>query len=355
MILQRYIFRQIVLSFLFTFAIIMGVFLIVMCFQVFRSYSSLGTGIFLRILPLAACNAAAWAILLSTCPAVTLVYGRLSADNEIDAMRISGIATRRVVTPALFFSLFICAANYGVVNHLSPAANFARRMVLREFSTELLKAPPPGKQHFPIGRFVLSYLDASDGVLQLPYVTKYGADGKPEIEYTALSGRLVVSKDDNPQIVMAGPTAIQHDADGKVTLLSASNEVPVELPMDTIITSDPRGDNLDPWELWAAIQKETRPQRLSWLRTIFWSRFGQSLAPFVLVLIAVPFGILVRRGSRLAGLGAALPPLLVYLFLFFVFRGMGDNGRVSPVAAGFVPSAILLLLGSGLLWKVCRK
>ena len=71
--------------------------------------------------------------------------------------------------------------------------------------------------------------------------------------------------------------------------------------------------------------------------------------------MGVPIGIFVRKGSRLAGLGAAVPPLLVYFVAFLVFRGMGEQGTVSPLVAAWAPDAILAVAAAVLLWKACRK
>jgi len=354
MILQRYLFRELLFSFLFTFAVVLGVFLVGLSFQVFRAYSSIGLGTLMRIIPLAATGAASWAILLSVPPSVTLVYGRLSADNEIDAMRISGIATRRMVTPALIFALLVCAGAYGVIEVASPTANYAKRMLIREFSIELLKAPPPGKQHFPFGAFELSYLDCVDGVMQMPYLVQY-VNGQPQTEYTALSGRAIIEEGKPIRLMMNRWTAVNHEPSGRVTFASAENEYAVDLPLDDFFKAEKRPENLH-WRALLKLARETPPgRRRNWLFTVLYSRFAQSLAPFFLALVAVPIGILVRRGSRLAGLGAALPPLLIYMVAYFVFQGMGENGRMPPYAAAFAPDALLLLLGSGLLWGVCRK
>ncbi len=354
MILQRYLFREIVLSFLITFVCVMAVFLVGLYFQVFRAYSSIGMGMIIRIIPLATAGAAAWAILLAISPSVTLVYGRLSADNEIDAMRISGIATRRMVTPALAFGLFASAGAYGILEYAVPQANFARRVLIREFSIALLQSPPPGKQHFTFGSFALSYLDAANGVMQMPYLTKYEGT-RIETEYTALTAKAQIGEAGAVRLVMNKWTAMNHDASGRVTLASAENEFTIDLKLDDIITPDKRADNLRLHKMWEEIRNETHLRRRNAMLTSLYSRFGQSLAPFCLVVIAVPVGIMVRRGSRLAGFGAALPALLIYLVLYFLFRGMGDNGRVPAPVAAFAPDAILLAIGSGLLWRVCRK
>lgn len=354
MILQRYLLRQVVLSFFFTFAVVLAVFLVGVSFQVFRAYSSIGMGMIVRIIPLAAAGAAAWAILLAISPSVTLVYGRLSADNEIDAMRISGIATRRMVTPALLFGLLVSLGAYGILEYAVPQANYARRVLIREFSIALLQSPPPGKQHFSFGAFSFSYLDSAGGVMHLPYLTKY--DGmRIETEYTALTAKAQIGEGGKVRLVMNKWTAMNYDASGRVTLASAENEFTIDLNLDDSLTPDKRADNLSYSKMVEQIRNEPDPRKRNWMLTSLYSRFGQSLAPFCLVVIAVPVGIMVRRGSRLAGMGAALPPLLLYLVLFFLFRGMGDNGRVPAPVAAFAPDAILLAIGSGLLWRVCRR
>lgn len=367
MILQRYILRELVFTFLFAFAAVMGVFLIGMSFQVFRSYSSIGLGTLLRIIPLAATNGASWAILVSVPCAVTLVYGRLSADNEIDAMRISGIATRRMVAPAILFSVLVSFGMYAVLDLASPQANYAKRMLIREFSIELLKSPPPGKQYFRFDNFELSYLDCTGNVMQMPYIALY-VQTRLDTEYTAVTGRASIvdtpptpapnaEKSEGPTIQMTLEKwmAIQHDEKGRVTFASAENEYQVPLPLKDFMTSKPRPENLPSWELWKALRKLKPGHERNWLTTAYYSRFAQSLVPFFITLVSVPIGVFVRRGSRLAGLGAALPPLLIYIVAFFVFQGMGENGRIRPYVAAFAPDALLFLLGTVLLWRVCRK
>ena len=74
-----------------------------------------------------------------------------------------------------------------------------------------------------------------------------------------------------------------------------------------------------------------------------------------LVELPAEVGILVRRGSRLAGLGAALPPLLVYFVCYFVFQGLGDKNRISPLLAAYAPDLFLSVLAFFLLWGITRR
>ena len=353
MILQRYIFREVFFVFLFTLAAVMAVFLVGSTFQVFRAYSSIGLVTLLEIVPLIAAGTASWAIVISVPPAATLVYGRLSADNEIDAMRISGIPTRRMLVPGLFFSMFACMLSYSVVENAAPAANYAKRMLIRDFSIRLLKSPPPGVQHFPFGQFELTYLDCTEGVMRLPHLTQY-VNGRPVTVYHAESGRAIIEPGKPIRMAMNRWTSVTTDPEGRETLASAENEAQIDLKLDEFLDAGIRPEHLSGSELWAHIHRMPRGGKRTWMLSTYYSRFAQGLAPFSLVLVSIPIGIYVRKGSRLAGLGTALPPLLLYIVAFFIFQGMGENERIPPQVGAFAPDAILALLGATLAWRVCR-
>jgi lipopolysaccharide export system permease protein len=91
------------------------------------------------------------------------------------------------------------------------------------------------------------------------------------------------------------------------------------------------------------------------LLLILHMRYAQALAPLLLVLVAVPIGILVRKGSRLAGLGASLPPLMIYLVTFFIFQGLGEKGRVNPFVAAYAADTFLAVLAVILMIGVARR
>ncbi len=190
--------------------------------------------------------------------------------------------------------------------------------------------------------------------MQMPYLTKRQGE-RIETEYTALSARALAEEGGRVRLVMNKWTAVNHDASGRVTFASAENDVSIDLPLDEIFKPEKRSDNLSMANLWKEIKHETNERRKRSMLTAYYSRVAQSLAPLCLVLMAVPVGVVVRRGSRLAGLGAALPPLLLYMVTFLAFRGMGDSGGVPPQVAAFVPDALLLVIGGFLLWGMSRK
>jgi lipopolysaccharide export system permease protein len=63
--------------------------------------------------------------------AITLAFGRLSADYELIAMRASGVAPIRLVTPMLLAGLVVSAALVVINDRLVPASHLAFRRQLK--------------------------------------------------------------------------------------------------------------------------------------------------------------------------------------------------------------------------------
>lgn len=75
----------------------------------------------------------AWIIALAVPMAVLIAtlmsFGRLSEDNEITAMRTSGISFLTIIRPALMFGLIICLGLIYFNNFILPEMNFHARML----------------------------------------------------------------------------------------------------------------------------------------------------------------------------------------------------------------------------------
>ncbi|HZE99973.1 MAG TPA: LptF/LptG family permease [Planctomycetota bacterium] len=353
MILERYILRELLGSFVFAFLTVLLVCLVGTMFQIFRSFPGLGFSILMQALPLAIGSMAGWVILVAAATASTLVYARLAAENEITAMGACGIHTGRILSPAILFGLLLVVATYPLNEYVVPWTRHARRLVGRQSTIEALKFPPPGNQDFFVGSYRLRYTDYRDGRMINPTIAKL--KGSTVImDYYAPSG-LIVATDTSLKIVMTKPNYWLLKKNGQQENFSAGNDVTIDIPLDEYENAlrqqvDWTSDEL--WELYfQSRDKALRQRLLLFLHT----RYSASLAPLLLVLVAVPIGILVRKGSRLAGLGAALPPLLIYFVSYFVFQGLGDKNRVHPLVAAYAPDAFLGALSALLLGGVSRR
>ncbi len=353
MILQRYILRELIQAFLFTFAAIIAVCLVGTMFQVIRNFEGAGLVVILKVLPLALGYVAMWALLGAVTTATTLVYGRLAAENELNAMRTCGIHANRILAPAFLFGILICAGAWVLNEQVIPFARHARRLAFREATLEALRLPPPGQQEFRIGKIRLSYADYQNGRMERPSLMQFEGD-RVVMEYFAPSGS-IRSDGQKISLVMSKPRYRQISEKGVEQTFSAESDVSLPLELEDLSKAERRLEDRSKEELQEELAATGDPSRRASILTVLQTRYAASAAPLLLVLVAVPIGMLVKRGSRLAGLGAALPPLLVYFVSFFIFQGLGDKGRVHPVVAAWAPDAFLALLSALLLGGIYRK
>jgi lipopolysaccharide export system permease protein len=72
--------------------------------------------------------------------AVTIVYGRLAADNEIMAAKSAGINVLYLVAPAAMLGLFLSFTTLYLFNHVIPAANFQMKNAFAASVEEMVYA-----------------------------------------------------------------------------------------------------------------------------------------------------------------------------------------------------------------------
>ena len=359
MILQRYILRELIASFLFAFCAVLAVVLVGTIFQVVRAFPGLGLDLMAKTLPLTVGSIATWVILVGACTSSTLVYARLAAENEITAMRACGIHPWRIVSPAILVGLLLVGTAYPLNEIVVPNARHKKRLFFREATLYALQYPPAGNQDFKIGLMRITYMDFRDGRMVGPTVSRYGVskksqDHKLNMECFAPSGSIIV-QDNQLRIVMTRPYGWEMNDKGQKEQFSAGNDVTIDIPPEEIENVPRQLQDKPSGELWELYFKTDDQSLRDQILMILHTRYASSLAPLLLVLVAMPIGILVQRGSRLAGLGAALPPLLLYFVLYFVFQGLGDKSRISPLLAAYGPNLFLGTLASLLLWRVARR
>lgn len=353
MILQRYILRELIGSFVFAFCAVLAVCLVGTMFQVFRTFPGLDLEILLKALPLATGAMASWVILVASCVSCTLVYARLSAENEITAMRTCGIHTWKIISPAVLLGVLLVGMAYPLNEVVVPFTRHMRRATFREATVHALRNPPPGDNDFKIGPMRIKYNDYQEGRMIQPMISKWkGSD--LVMEFFAPSG-VIDASGDPIRIILTKPRGWQI-GDRKVKEeFSAENDFTVPIPLEDLENLNRQLQDEPSGTLWEKYYKSEDSALRKTIFLILHTRYASSIVPMLLVLTAVPIGILVRRGSRLAGLGAALPPLLIYFVSYFIFQGLGTRNRVPPLTAAYAPDLFLAAIAAMLLWGVFRR
>jgi LPS export ABC transporter permease LptG len=88
------------------------------------------------------------------------------------------------------------------------------------------------------------------------------------------------------------------------------------------------------------------------LRVAWHSKFSRAVAPFVMVLLGLPFAFLVGRKGSLYGIAVALLLAIGYWAVLSGFNALGLESLLEPVLAVWAPNVLFGLLGAYLLLYV---
>lgn len=342
-LLLRYVLRQYLTLFLASFALLLVGYLIIDVLERldwFARHQATGLAAlrFYRArIPLLASRIVPMALLLAT--ALTVSF--FSAHKELIAMRACGISATRALSSTLFVCAVVTPLYFALNEVVVPRTNAAADHVK---ATEIKKHPPQADRvrmaiWYSSGTQVLqaSELDATLGEAQGLSIYELGPDGLPLSRTDARRARHV----GNGVWELVDPLRIEISADGL-------REVPapsfVRLGEAQNATVDPA--HLSAWQLWHLIDEagtqgyDTTAYRVD-LQVKLATPFACLLLPLVALLFAIhgpPFPgpavtILVSVGL---GIG--------YVLLTGVAASLGYGRVLPPIAAGWTPPALLIIL-----------
>jgi lipopolysaccharide export system permease protein len=188
-LLNRYLLRQLAAPFIFALAAQTSLMLLS---QVAKKFGALvGKGlpwtvigeVFALSLPFIVAMTLPMAVLL----AVLYAFSHLAADNEITAMRASGISVYQVLKPVLFWGVCMAAFNFAFVDQVLPRTNARLRSLLIdigrkkptfELREQVINEVPPSQYFLRASR-----IDAATGRLRGITIYDVGGEASRRIIY----------------------------------------------------------------------------------------------------------------------------------------------------------------------------
>src|SRR5262245_4348896 len=295
--------------------------------------------------------------------AILLCFGRLSADNEITAMRSSGISIRSLVRPVLVFTCFTFLAALLNANYWQPRSNQLLKVMRNELALKSVRtAINPGVFEEGFSNWVL-----------------YIRDTTPDKSIWRGVFLADISKKDQPKITVARTGTLFNDIQQKKLQLHLSNgathsvsnrtqglydvaifqesDIPVASLNDSMPELQAQGRKIiemDSWELFkrwrdapgesVEAEKERREQLVELSK-----RVAVPFGVLIFSLVAVPLGVISKKGGKSYGFVVSLGIFLAYFLLLSLGEGFAKNGRLSPALGPWFGNAVFLALAMYLL------
>lgn len=296
--------------------------------------------------------------------------GRMSGDNEMVAMRSTGISTRLVVTPVVFFAFLATVVSAACSLWLNPLAIQHEYQLRNKIQTEEVTAqvqPRIFQEQFSDPNTVLYVNDVSSGVGPALWKGVFIGDTTPPADRKSPRG----GHPAGPGLTLAREAiAIPDQKHGRIQL-SMIDETTHESVIDEakgekgIHTLSPRVDMA--LEQAPPAEQKVRPTlemltpellrymhsqkkgSADWIdAALEWhSRLAMPIACMMLALVGIPLGTSSKRGGRSSGyVWAIFLCFCCYYLAFIALRNAARTSHsLSPAMASWLPNAIFGLAG----------
>ena len=296
--------------------------------------------------------------------AVLLVFGRLSADNEIIALRSNGVSFTRVFYPVLGVALLLVGVCFWINTEVAPKAQYAMLTSLYKIATSnptaMFQADEVVDQ-FPDRRI---YVGSRDGDLMKNLIV-FEIDEKeiPSKVVFAKIGSLTTDMEHNRLLLKVQDAHFEqrdHRLPDNVDLIRQGitmKEGVFPMSLQKLFDQKKRDKPLSAHtlqELFAELAKPDCSRRLAFEVEVS-KRFSLSLAALSFALIAVPLGITAHRKETSVGFALSLVIAFGYFFFIIVADTFRNNPHAYPVVLIWLPNLFFTGLGIWLFSRLARR
>ena len=365
-IVDRYILRQLVVNLVF--AIVVLSFVLVIG-NIFRKLLPLlvnhdlpveyVVGFVAYVLPFSLIFTIPWGLLT----AVLLVFGRLSADNELTALRANGLSIGRICLPLVGIALVCTAASLWLNVQVAPAAqeemrstvfNLATRNPMALFGSDQVIDQFPGRKIYvgkKNGNKLENILVFETNEVSMPMKVTHAREGSLEADLPNHRILMHLSDARYSQRDEVDPFDLSRMRDG-----ISVEEGTLPISLEDLYEKEKRRASRSMLSLEQLLDqlKNDDPKMRSSSRTEINKRFSFPIACLVFALVGVPLGITAHRRETSFGFAASLVVGVFYFLFIIIADTLRAKPSLHPEFLVWLPNLIFLGLGWWLFRRMSR-
>jgi len=357
-ILDRYIVRQFVVSFVFGLVAFLLIFVVIDMMEKLDDFidANADTRViveyYLAFLPEIIKLMTPVAVLL----AALFVVGRLSGQNELAAMKSSGISLYRLLAPFIIVATLVCGISIYLNGWIVPYANQKKFYIERTYLHRGGDVTVRYNIVFLEGRtriVSVNYYDTQSRTATRVSIQEFDSTDVTRLvrRYDAGQMRWIAADPSHPDRgnwVLLGGTVRDFAAAGQA--LTPFDRLPVgtlTLTPADIEKKQRTPDEMDYADLREFIQNQERAgQDVSRWLVEYHAKVAFPFASVIMVLFGVPFASSRPRTGAALGFGISVAITFTYLIFMKASQVFGYNGDLNPLLTAWL--ANLIFLGAGI-------
>ena len=351
-ILPLYVVKEFLLTLPLSFLVFSFIFFVGRLPQLVGVVIDGGGGVLFRLLIYVFTFSLPYSLPIAILTATLMVAGRFSGDNEFLAAAASGIRAWRpfilIFAVSFLFSLFLLY--FG--NNISPLAKYRFEdtiHTLAEKKPHLLFEERAFIKGFTGYRFFIEQVDGEK--LRGVYVWQLRGDKFPVIIF-ARRGRMTFDVG-GERIILLLFDGVKEEVvtvDLRDYRRSKFEEYQFSILLPQTIE---RGRRIGEMTL-RELRDEVRALKGRGIYILFAEineRAALAFTPLVFVLIGIPLGVFIKKGSRSVGFGLSILVVIAYYIMMMFFGALGRGGALPIVVAMWLPGGLLAAAGIFLIKK----
>ncbi|MCF7791245.1 MAG: LptF/LptG family permease [Victivallales bacterium] len=288
--------------------------------------------------------------------AVLLLFGRMSSNNEITAMRACGISIFQIITPVIlitFAMTVLCIYFQGTV---APTYYYRAKALLKNLATTHPDALIIPGTPCNFNDMVVYVKEKKDNKLEDVQVFVFSDNNqKVKQDITASSGKLIVnSKKETMKIILYNYNIIDYKDNNRISGDELTVNIDVGKAIENQSVTRDVGfltfyDLLGRISLYHKLGLDTTEAEVN-----LNLRLAMGLAPIAFLLVGLPLAIRTSRSETSVGLFLSI--ILAGIYFFFII-GCRDNPLpyLRPQLLLWIPNIVFQVGGLIAIYKIMRK
>jgi LPS export ABC transporter permease LptF len=292
--------------------------------------------------------------------AVLLSLGRLSSDNEIVAIRASGIHLFSLILPLLIVGLILSLILVVFNDRVIPYAHYASRKTITEIGIKNPAAAlEPGIFINSFEKYILFIYKIDKNKLGNVRIYEPQGEDRPARTIVAKRGEFIAMPENNMiKLKLMDGTSDEPDPENpsnfyklnfKTYFMTLSlnqaqdkdkiQKKPKDMTIQELANEIKRikKEGIDPAPLVTEINE----------------KISLAFSCFVLMLFGIPLAIITRRREKTINFGIAFLVVGVYYLMLLGSEALSLQGHLNPEIAMWLPNAVLGAIGAILTYRLC--
>lgn len=370
-ILDRYIIRQLLVSFLFGLLAFLLIFLVIDLMEKLDDF--IDAGVELPVILEYYTHFMPEIIRLMTPVAMLLgalfVTGRIVQQNELAAIKSSGVSLYRFILPFLAMAFVVSLVSIYFNGWVVPFSNHKKFEIERVYLQKSSTATSRFNIYFQQGRtrlVSLGFYESTSRTARRVSIEDFSDTNLTVLvrRYDAQQMKWVDNQTGNPDSALSSASPIvdmeskggweladgveRKLADGREEMRTF-NRLPIgrlSLTPDEIEEKQRKPDEMDYNELGVFIQSQRRAgQEVSRWLVDYHSKIAFPFASLIVVLFGVPFSANKRRSGVAIEFGISVAVTFIYLAFMKTSQVFGYNGDLDPLLTAWLANIIFLAFG----------